>query len=527
MSEVVYRQSPPTEPGSSAFRTLRLGTRRACWASPGLYYAGAKTGYLLEFSGPVAAIVWLPVGIGIAFLYLGGLAYWPGVLIGDLLANDYSVLPFGSALGQTCGNMLEVVIATLLLRRLVRHGSPLASVRGVGAIAVSIAAGAAVSATFGATSLLSGGVIGFDDVADRLADVVARRRLRRAARRAARAGLVRAAAEGLDAAGAGSRLRVLLAAVVGLADFASRSSTPVMYLVFPVLIWAALRFGQRGATLAVAITAVFTVWNVTHYARPVPLRVGHAQRAQHAALHRGRSALDAQPGGGRQRARALRHAAGALPGRALISASDNARRRLEHDLHDGAQLRLTWLALRLRDAAGIAARTESTRRARSWRRRRASCSSRSTSCGSSRTASTRRCSSISASPRRSRASRCARASRSSCSSSPSSRLNASAETVGYYVVAEAIANAQKYSRRLARSRCGRRPARGIFVLEISDDGAGGAVERPGSGLEGLRDRAEASRRHDGSSTARRAAGRASWSRSPSPPERGFHPFGAM
>jgi signal transduction histidine kinase len=28
-------------------------------------------------------------------------------------------------------------------------------------------------------------------------------------------------------------------------------------------------------------------------------------------------------------------------------------------------------------------------------------------------------------------------------------------------------------------------------LEISDNGAGGAVERPGSGLEGLRDRAEA------------------------------------
>ena len=56
--------------------------------------------------------------------------YWPGVLIGDLLANNYSALPIGSALGQTVGNMLEVVLATvLLLRRLVRRGSPLDSIQ--------------------------------------------------------------------------------------------------------------------------------------------------------------------------------------------------------------------------------------------------------------------------------------------------------------------------------------------------------------------------------------------------------------
>src|SRR4026209_796130 len=97
MSEVVYHSEPadralldrlPHAPARYAAGVLALA---------GLYYAGAKTGYLLEFSGPVAAIVWLPVGVGVAFLYLGGLAYWPGVLIGDLLANDYSVLPIGSA----------------------------------------------------------------------------------------------------------------------------------------------------------------------------------------------------------------------------------------------------------------------------------------------------------------------------------------------------------------------------------------------------------------------------------------------
>ena len=315
MSEVVYQSESadrawvdrlPHAPARYAAGVLGLA---------GLYYAGAKTGYLLEFSGPVAAIVWLPVGIGVAFLYLGGLAYWPGVLIGDLLANDYSVLPFGSALGQTCGNILEVVIAVLLLRRLVRHGSPLASPRGVGAIAVSVATGAAVSATVGATSLLSGGVIGVPRRRDRLAHVVARRRHRRAARRAARAGLVPAAAEGLapralarGCRAPGGRRRA------GRLRLAKLDPGHVPGLPAADLGRASLRAARRNARRR-------------HHRglhrlerdalpRPVPLRVGHAQRPQHAALHRRRSALDAQPGRGRQRARALRLAARRLPGRA-------------------------------------------------------------------------------------------------------------------------------------------------------------------------------------------------------------------
>src|SRR3954454_15924648 len=102
------------------------------------YYAAAQLGFALEFAGPVAAIVWLPVGVAISFLYLGGLGLWPGVLVGDLLANDYSALPLGSALGQTVGNLAEILIATLLLRRLVPRGSPLESVGGLGRMLIAI-----------------------------------------------------------------------------------------------------------------------------------------------------------------------------------------------------------------------------------------------------------------------------------------------------------------------------------------------------------------------------------------------------
>src|SRR4051812_12109398 len=140
--------------------SLRYGATVALLA--GAYFATAKLGSTLAFSGPVAAIVWLPAGVGIAFLYVGGLRLWPGVLIGDLLANDYSLLPWGTALGQTVGNVLECVVAAVVLRRLVRRGSPLDTVPGVGSMLAAIAAGTIVSATIGTVASLLGNVVTTD-----------------------------------------------------------------------------------------------------------------------------------------------------------------------------------------------------------------------------------------------------------------------------------------------------------------------------------------------------------------------------
>ena len=50
------------------------------------YYAAAKIGQALRYTGSVSA-VWPPVGVGIGALYLFGLRWWPGILVGELAVN--------------------------------------------------------------------------------------------------------------------------------------------------------------------------------------------------------------------------------------------------------------------------------------------------------------------------------------------------------------------------------------------------------------------------------------------------------
>ena len=70
------------------------------------------------------------------------------------------------------------------------------------------------------------------------------------------------------------------------------------------------------------------------------------------------------------------------------------------------------------------------------------------------------------------------------------RLPGPVEAAAYYVVSEALANASKYAAASAVSVTIRR-VDGRAIVEVRDDGAGGADPAAGTGLRGLRDRVEA------------------------------------
>ncbi len=247
-----------TVPGQFASWCIEVGV------VAGLYYGAARAGLHLAYLHGSVTALWPPVGVGVAALVILGPRVWPGIVIGDLLVADFST-PWGTVLGETLGNTLEVVIAAVLFRRLAGRRTGLERVWDVLALVVCAAIGTLVSAAFGVVSLRLGHVIKaseFDDVFRTwwLADfsgalVFAPLVLVWATRRSWQMPRIRLAEAAL-----------LLTVLIVLIEVPSQRDVP--YIVFPTLIWAALRFGPTGAATAVAIVSSLTVWNTAHGSGP-------------------------------------------------------------------------------------------------------------------------------------------------------------------------------------------------------------------------------------------------------------------
>jgi signal transduction histidine kinase len=463
---------------------LRYGAEISLLAA--LYYGSAKLGYELGFSGPVAAIVWLPVGVGIAYLYLRGLAFWPGVLLGDLLANDYMKLPVGTALAQTVGNVLEVALAAYLLRRAARSGYLLGRVDGLVRLLPPLALATMVSATVGTLASRAGGVIGWSAfltvwrtwwLGDACGALVVVPFALAWARPRSRLSRTRAAEFG-----------VMLATTGALTAVAFSTPKALEYLAFPGLIWAALRFGPRGATLALALVTGVAIWSATNANGPFYFD-SITQSILSTQLFIAVATLSALCVAAIVSERE-RFAAGLEVSRtALLRAADSERHRIERDLHDGAQQRLVALLVRLRvaeeqlpqepgRAAQVLADAEMELTVALDELRELSHGTHPAVITDLGLATAIR-------------STAARASqRIHLVELPAAAVDPAVETTAYYVFLEAVTNAQKHAPQAMLTVRAYATKRAL-TIDVSDNGQGGAKEDPGGGLAGLRERVEA------------------------------------
>src|SRR5215210_5807493 len=225
-----------------------------------VYYGVGRIGLELAYLDGAVAAMWPPAGLGLAVLFLFGVRLWPGVVIGDLVLGDFST-PLGPVLGQTVGNTVAVVAAALLLRHLTGGRGRLDRVADVLAFVGCAVVAAVVSAAFGPTSLRLGDVIAADDLG----------RVFRTWALSDASGVLVVAPVVLTWATTGLRgVRrrdvvegaIALVVLVVLAELPPQRDVP--YIVFPVLLWTALRFGPRGAATAIFVVCSITVWNTAH-----------------------------------------------------------------------------------------------------------------------------------------------------------------------------------------------------------------------------------------------------------------------
>ncbi|MGW3623728.1 MASE1 domain-containing protein [Streptomyces sp. NPDC000880] len=224
--------------GSAALQMLAVAA---------VYYGAAKWGLLQQLVRGQVTPLWPPTGVAVAGLLILGLRIWPGIALGAFLVNVSIGPSLPAVLCITAGNTLAPVCAYLLLRR-VRFRNELDRLRDVlaliflgalGAMLISSSVGSGVLVLAGALQpsdfwptwsvWWTGDAMGVLVVAPFLLVIRKAHWPRAPLRRWAEA----------------AALLVGTLSVTYLATGTSNSS--LLFLAFPFLIWAAMRFQLAGA----------------------------------------------------------------------------------------------------------------------------------------------------------------------------------------------------------------------------------------------------------------------------------------
>jgi integral membrane sensor domain MASE1 len=236
----------------TALSALEIGVIAA------LYFGSAKLGLLQQLVRGQVTPLWPPSGIAVACLLLRGPRVWPGIALGAFLVNISLGPSVPAVLAIVAGNTLAPVCSYVLLRR-AGFRNALDRLRDVLAlIFLGALTGMLVSATTGSATLVLAGVLSRGDfwptwsvwwTGDAMGVMVVTPVLL----------VLRMARRPRDLPPSRWAEGVLLAIATGAVGVLEASHTPLLFLGFPLLIWAAFRFRLAGAAPCALCVSTFAI----------------------------------------------------------------------------------------------------------------------------------------------------------------------------------------------------------------------------------------------------------------------------
>jgi PAS domain S-box-containing protein len=235
-----------------------------------LYFCAGSFGLSLAHVHPSASAVWPPSGIALAAILLWGLRLWPGIFLGAFAVNLGSGGSVVTALNIAAGNTLEAILGATLVLRFANGPNAFEQTKNI--LKFILLAGilsTAIGAAIGVNSLVFGGLAAWDRFLDIwltwwLGDAV---------------GILIVGSflvlwmsqpllpiktvHVLEAAALS-----LVLALVGWLLFLTQIPTGLEYFALVPLLWAALRFGRRGAVTCSFLMSAVALWGTLHSLGP-------------------------------------------------------------------------------------------------------------------------------------------------------------------------------------------------------------------------------------------------------------------
>jgi signal transduction histidine kinase len=238
-----------------------------------IYYGGSKLGMVVALPIPPGNIsaVWFPSAIAWIAMLWRGYNIWPGIFVADFIAGisnylegtHHPLISIAVCSVASLGAAIEAGLGSRIIRRFIPISTPFSSAQSVLRFVLIVAICTGLNATTGVTAICLGGISQWTNYAflwltwwtgnaisilvflplllvwQRLPPIRWSRR------------------KWIEAL-------LLLSLLLGTGKLAFLGNFPVQYMMLPWLWWAAFRFGQHGATLAIVLVSTLALWGTVN-----------------------------------------------------------------------------------------------------------------------------------------------------------------------------------------------------------------------------------------------------------------------